>query len=56
VRGKQAPPLLPSALAAGAAYATARRARGSRRFYTGSALYRLGLAAVVAARLRKENR
>ena len=53
-RSRRTPALVPSFLAGGASYLTARRVVGSPRFYTGSALYRLGLATAVAVRLRKE--
>ena len=54
VRAKQAPPLVPSVLAGATAYAAARRLAPTRAFVTGTVLYRLGLAAAVAARLRRE--
>ena len=53
-RSRRTPALLPSVLAGGASYLTARRVVGTSRLYSGSALYRLGLAAAVAVRLRKE--
>ena len=56
VRSRRAPGLLPSALAGGASYVTARSVVGSSRLYSGSALYRLALATAVARRLRKEKR
>lgn len=54
VRSRRTPAVLPTLVAGGASYLTARRVVGSSRLYSGSALYRLGLAAAVAARLRKE--
>jgi len=53
-RSRRTPSVVPSALAAAASYTTARRVTGSRRLCSGSALYRLVLAAVVAVRVRKE--
>ena len=53
-RARRTPALLPTLLAGGASYVAARQVVGSPRLYSGSALYRLGLAAAVAARLRKE--
>lgn len=52
VRGGRAPEALPSALAAGTAFLAARRVAAPGAFVTGTVLYRLGLAAAVAARLR----
>ncbi len=54
VRARQVPPLLPSALAAGTAYAATRRGRRSRASVVASVLYRLGIGAAVAGRLRRE--
>lgn len=54
VRARQAPPLLPTALAGLSAYAAARRLRPTRAWVAASVLYRLGVAGAVAARLRKE--
>ncbi|MDP9183513.1 MAG: undecaprenyl-diphosphate phosphatase [Actinomycetota bacterium] len=54
VRGGSVPPLLPTALAGLSAYVTARRVRPSRGFVVASVAYRLGVAAAVAAKLRKE--
>jgi undecaprenyl-diphosphatase len=54
VRGRQAPPAVPTALAAGTAYLAARRVTATRAVVRGSVLYRLGLAALVARRLLKE--
>lgn len=54
VRGRQVPPLLPTAVAAGTAFAAARRVTATRAFVRGSVAYRLALAALVARRLRKE--
>jgi undecaprenyl-diphosphatase len=54
VRGRQAPPAVPTALAAATAYLSARRVTATRGLVRGSVLYRLGLAALVARRLRKE--
>jgi len=52
--GKQ-PPVFPTALAAGAALTAARNLdMGSGRWVPTTALYRLGLAAAVAVRLRRE--
>jgi undecaprenyl-diphosphatase len=53
-RSRRTPALLPSLLAGGASYLTARRVVGSSRFYSAAAIYRLGLATAVAIRLRKE--
>lgn len=51
-RGRQAPALIPTALAAAASFTTAVRVdRASRGFLSGSALYRAALAAAVAVRL-----
>lgn len=55
-RSRRTPAPVPTLLAAVAAYLTARRVQGSSRLYTGSAVYRVGLATAVAVRLRKENR
>ncbi|MFN2537651.1 MAG: undecaprenyl-diphosphate phosphatase, partial [Mycobacteriales bacterium] len=55
-RSRRTPALLPSLVAGAASFVTARRVVGSSRMYTGSALYRLGLATAVAVRLRKETR
>ena len=55
VRGRQAPPAVPTAVAAAAAFVAARRVSATRGFVRGSVIYRLGLAALVARRLRKEN-
>jgi undecaprenyl pyrophosphate phosphatase UppP len=54
VRSRRTPSVVPTVLAGLASYATARRVRGSSRLYSGSALYRLGLASAVAVRLRQE--
>jgi undecaprenyl-diphosphatase len=55
LRSRTAPPLLPTGVAAVSSYLTARRLTGgSRRFLSASALYRLGVAGAVGARLRKE--
>ena len=54
VRGRKAPPLVPTAVAGVTAYVTARRVRATKGFVTGSVLYRLAVAATVAARLRRE--
>jgi undecaprenyl-diphosphatase len=56
LRGRAAPPLLPTALAGVSAYASARRVRPSRGFVVASVAYRLGVAAAVAAKLRRERR
>jgi undecaprenyl-diphosphatase len=56
VRGREAPPLVPTALAGLSAYAAARRVRPSRGLVVACVAYRLGLAAAVAARLRRERR
>ncbi len=56
-RAQQLPALLPSGLAAVTAWATTRAALPvSPQLFAGTAVYRLGLAAVVAVRLRKEHR
>ncbi|MCW2671262.1 MAG: Bacitracin resistance protein BacA [Frankiales bacterium] len=55
-RSRRTPAVVPSLVAGVASYATARWVVGTSRLYSGSALYRLGLAGAVAARLRKENR
>lgn len=54
VRARQAPPVLSTAVAGAAAYAAARRLRPTRTTVALSVLYRLGVAAAVGARLRKE--
>jgi undecaprenyl-diphosphatase len=54
VRARQAPAPVPTLLAAASAYAVTRRLRPSRAWVAGSVLYRLGVAAAVGARLRKE--
>ncbi|MGZ6826254.1 MAG: undecaprenyl-diphosphate phosphatase [Mycobacteriales bacterium] len=57
LRAGRRPPVVPTALAgATALVAAARLDPTGPRFVSGSALYRLGLAAAVAARLRKERR
>ncbi len=59
LRGRQAPALVPTALAGVSAYAVARRAATGRSLVTASVIYRFALAAVVplaAARRRKELR
>jgi undecaprenyl-diphosphatase len=56
VRGRQAPPALPTAVAAATAFVAARRVTATRGFVRGSVIYRLGLAAVVARRLRTEEK
>lgn len=53
-RSRRVPAVLPTTLAAGTSYAVARRLGDPVRVCSGAALYRLGLAAAVAARLRKE--
>jgi undecaprenyl-diphosphatase len=54
LRSRQLPPAVPTALAAAAAFVTARAVPGgSHRLVPGSALYRLGLSAAVAVRLRR---
>ena len=53
-RSRRTPAALPAVVAGVASYATARRVVGSSRLYSGTALYRLGLALAVVARLRKE--
>lgn len=56
VKARRAPALVPGAAAAGTAYLTARAVRGeSKRLITGAAIYRLVVAALVAARLRRES-
>jgi len=54
VRGRARPPLVPTALAAGTAYATARRVPSARTVVAASVAYRLVLAAAVAVRRAKE--
>jgi undecaprenyl-diphosphatase len=54
VRGREVPALVPTVLAGVGAYATARRVRASRGLIAACVAYRLGLAAAVAARLRRE--
>jgi undecaprenyl-diphosphatase len=54
VRGRARPPLVPTALAAGTAYATARRVPSARTVVATSVAYRLVLAAAVAVRRAKE--
>lgn len=54
VRGRQAPPLLPTAVAGATAYAAAGRVRATDRFVAGSVIYRLAVATAVAVRLRRE--
>jgi undecaprenyl-diphosphatase len=54
VRGRQAPPVVPTLVSGAAAYAAARRLRVSAAFVPASVAYRLVIAAAVAARLRKE--
>lgn len=54
-RARRPPPLVASVLAAATAWATTRAVRPvSPRLLPGSAVYRLGLAAVVAVRLRSQ--
>jgi undecaprenyl-diphosphatase len=53
-RGRELPPVVPTAVAGVTAYAAARRVRATKGFVTGSVLYRLAVAAIVAARLRRE--
>jgi undecaprenyl-diphosphatase len=53
-RSRRTPAALPAVVAGVASYATAHRVVGSSRLYSGTALYRLGLALAVVARLRKE--
>ena len=56
-RTRQAPALVPTALAAATSWAATRAVLPvTPRLFPGSAVYRLGIAAVVAARLRRENR
>jgi undecaprenyl-diphosphatase len=54
VRARQAPPLVPTAMAGLGAYAAARRLHPTRGWVVGSVLYRLGVSAAVAVRLRRE--
>jgi undecaprenyl-diphosphatase len=57
LRTRSLPPPVPTALAAGAAYVTARRVDGaSSRVLSGSAVYRLALATAVAVRLSNVGR
>jgi hypothetical protein len=55
VRGRQAPPVVPTALAAATAFVAARRVTATPALVRGSVLYRLALAGLVARRLRKEH-
>lgn len=55
VRARKAPELVPAVAAGATAYVTARAVKGeSHRLITGAAIYRLVVAALVAARLRRE--
>ncbi len=56
VRARERPPALPVVLAAVASFASAGEARRGNGAVTAAALYRLGLATTVAARLRRESR
>lgn len=53
VRSGRTPPVLPSVLAGVASYATARRVRPSARLVSGSAVYRLAVAAAVVVKARQ---
>lgn len=56
-RTRRVPALLPSSVAALTSWATTRAVLPvSARLFPGSAVYRLGIAAVVAVRLRREHR
>lgn len=54
VRGRQAPPLLPTLVSGVVAYAAAKRLRVSAAFVPASVAYRFVVAGAVATRLRKE--
>jgi undecaprenyl-diphosphatase len=56
VRGRARPPLVPSALAAGTAYAAARRVPSARRVVAASVAYRLVVAAAVPVVARARRR
>jgi undecaprenyl pyrophosphate phosphatase UppP len=56
VRGRKAPPAVPTAVAAATAFVAARRVSATPALVRGSVAYRLGLAALVARRVRKESR
>lgn len=55
-RAGRRPPVLPTALSAGAALVAGSSPRGSGRWVSAAAVYRLGFATAVAVRLRRESR